>query len=71
MKKQGQSGRDDGDDFWRSVERSAASVQSLPAWMKVGLVVDRTNFVAAGSDNPVSRPEKKLASWLAPIFWMS
>lgn len=33
--------RDDADDFWRGVEKSAKSVKDLPSWMKVGIVVDR------------------------------
>lgn len=32
------------DDYWASVERTAASVADLPAWMKAGVVVDETNF---------------------------
>jgi hypothetical protein len=41
---------EDANDFWDAVEKSAASVSHLPAWMKVGLEVDRTNFVTFTSD---------------------
>lgn len=35
---------DSGEDFWSSVEKAAASVEKLPAWMKAGIVVDEVNF---------------------------
>jgi hypothetical protein len=52
---------DDAIDFWQSVERSAATVRDLPAWMKVGLAVDATNFVVTGSDNADTPTGKKAA----------
>lgn len=32
-------------EFWKSVEKTAASIRGLPSWMKAGIAVDRINFV--------------------------
>jgi hypothetical protein len=52
--------KDDADEFWASVERTAASVRDLPSWMKVGVVVDRESLEGGSLSRPASAEASSL-----------